>query len=127
MCELCDRLGKAYSGIDFDPMRSMGRLDCILPRTIRSLLLAKQIAGRISTVNGGAAREASERETLLELCRMLSVVLADTVLVCQSNNDEVAHMGERSFETVQHKKVRGYIVDGDCRDSRFIESIGFLV
>lgn len=127
MCELGDRLEKAYSGIVFDAMRSMGRPDCILPRTIRPLLPGKRIAGRIFTVNGRSAPEASERETLLEWCRMLSAVPSDYVVVCQPNNDEVSHMGELSSETLQFKKVRGYIVDGGCRDSGFIESIGFPV
>jgi regulator of RNase E activity RraA len=127
MCELGDRLEAAYSGIVFDVMRSMGRSDCILPRTIRPLLPAKRIAGRIFTVNGRSAPEASERETLLAWCRMLSAVPPDYVVICQPNNDEVSHMGELSSETLQFKKVRGYIVDGGCRDSGFIESIGFPV
>jgi regulator of RNase E activity RraA len=127
MCELGDRLEAAYSGIVFDVMRSMGRRDCILPRTIRPLLPAKRIAGRIFTVNGRSAPEASERETLLAWCRMLSAVPPDHVVICQPNNDEVSHMGELSSETLQFKKVRGYIVDGGCRDSGFIESIGFPV
>lgn len=127
MCELGDRLQKAYSGIVFDVMRSMGRPDCILPRTIRPLLPAKRIAGRIFTVNGRSAPEASERETLLEWCRMLSAVPSDYVVVCQPNDDEVSHMGELSSETLHFKQVRGYIVDGGCRDSGFIESIGFPV
>jgi regulator of RNase E activity RraA len=36
-------------------------------------------------------------------------------------------MGELSSETLHFKQVRGYIVDGGCRDSGFIESIGFPV
>jgi len=127
MCELGDRLKVAYSGIVFDVMRSMGRPDCILPRTIRPLLSGKRIAGRIFTVNGRSAPEASERETLLEWCRMLSAVPSDYVVVCQPNDDEVSHMGELSSETLHFKQVRGYIVDGGCRDSGFIESIGFPV
>jgi regulator of RNase E activity RraA len=58
---------------------------------------------------------------------MLSAVPPDTVVVCQPNDNEVSHMGELSSETLQHKNVRGYIVDGGCRDSGFIESIGFPV
>ena len=127
MCELGDRLQQAYSGIIFDVMRSMGRPDCILPRTLRPLLPAKRVAGRVFTVNGRNAPEASEKETLLEWCKMLSAVPPDTVLICQPNNDAVSHMGELSSETLQYKKVRGYIVDGGCRDSGFIESIGFPV
>jgi regulator of RNase E activity RraA len=58
---------------------------------------------------------------------MLSAVPTDTVVVCQPNNDSVSHMGELSAETLHYKKVRAYIVDGGCRDSGFIESIGFPV
>jgi regulator of RNase E activity RraA len=36
-------------------------------------------------------------------------------------------MGELSSETLAYKKVLGYIVDGGCRDSAFIEKIGFPV
>jgi len=36
-------------------------------------------------------------------------------------------MGELSAETLLHKKVLGYIVDGGCRDSAFIEALGFPV
>ena len=36
-------------------------------------------------------------------------------------------MGELSAETLHYKKVRGYVVDGGCRDSEFILKIGFPV
>jgi regulator of RNase E activity RraA len=36
-------------------------------------------------------------------------------------------MGELSAETLVYKKVLGYIVDGGCRDSAFIENLGFPV
>lgn len=127
MCDLGDRLQKGYSGIVFDVMRAMGRPDCILPRTIRPLIPDKRIAGRVFTVNGRTAPEASERETLLEWCRLLSAVPPDTILICQPNNDAVSHMGELSAETLRYKNVRGYIVDGGCRDSGFIEKLGFPV
>ncbi|NQZ58867.1 MAG: RraA family protein, partial [Lentisphaeraceae bacterium] len=39
----------------------------------------------------------------------------------------VSHMGEFSSETLTYKKVRGYIVDGGCRDSEFIAKVGFPV
>lgn len=127
MCNLADRLEKAYSGIVFDVMRSMGHADCILPRTIQPLIPSKRVAGRIFTVNGKDAPEATEQETLLAWCKLLSAVPSDSVVICQPNNDAVSHMGELSSETLQYKGVRGYIVDGGCRDSGFIESIGFPV
>lgn len=58
---------------------------------------------------------------------MLSDAPTDTVLICQPNDDTVAHMGELSSETLIFKKVKGYIVDGGCRDSGFIKKIGFPV
>ena len=39
----------------------------------------------------------------------------------------IAHMGELSAETLQFRGVRGYIVDGGCRDTGFILNMGFPV
>jgi regulator of RNase E activity RraA len=39
----------------------------------------------------------------------------------------VALMGELSAETLLYKNVRGYVVDGGCRDTEFILKIGFPV
>jgi 4-hydroxy-4-methyl-2-oxoglutarate aldolase len=36
-------------------------------------------------------------------------------------------MGELSSETLTYKKVLGYVVDGGCRDSAFIDKLGFPV
>ena len=36
-------------------------------------------------------------------------------------------MGELSAETLKYKNVRGYVVDGGCRDTGFILNIGFPV
>jgi 4-hydroxy-4-methyl-2-oxoglutarate aldolase len=36
-------------------------------------------------------------------------------------------MGEHSSETMHFRGIRGYIVDGGCRDSEFIKRIGFRV
>jgi regulator of RNase E activity RraA len=48
-------------------------------------------------------------------------------VICQPNDSTLAHMGELSAETLQYRGVRGYIVDGGCRDSDFILGIGFKV
>jgi 4-hydroxy-4-methyl-2-oxoglutarate aldolase len=47
--------------------------------------------------------------------------------MCQPNNREVALMGELSAETLQGKGVRGFIVDGGCRDTSFILKSKFPV
>jgi regulator of RNase E activity RraA len=49
------------------------------------------------------------------------------VVICQPNTDEIALMGELSAETLQRRSVRGYVVDGGCRDIDFILKMGFPV
>ena len=49
------------------------------------------------------------------------------MVVCQPNDSTVAHMGELSAETLQLRGVRGYVVDGGCRDVSFLLEIGFPV
>lgn len=47
------------------------------------------------------------------------------VVICQPNDDTVAHMGELSSETFVYRGVLGYIVDGGARDTDFISKLGF--
>ena len=124
---LSNRLEKTYSGILFDVLRSMGHPNCLLPNSIRPLMKDKKIAGKVFTVNGRVVNGISEHESLLKWCEMLSAAPSDHVMVCQPNDSTVSHMGELSAETLTYKNVRGYIVDGGCRDSEFIEQIGFPV
>jgi regulator of RNase E activity RraA len=58
---------------------------------------------------------------------MLSVVPEDAVLVCQPNDGTLSHMGELSAESLFSRGIRGYVVDGGCRDTEFIENLGFNV
>ena len=124
---LSDRLEKTYSGILFDVLRSMGKPNCLLPNSIRPLLKDKKIAGQVFTISGKVVEGISEHDSLVKWCEMLSAAPADHVMVCQPNDSTVSHMGELSSETLTYKKVRGYIVDGGCRDSEFIEKVGFPV
>ena len=64
---------------------------------------------------------------MLKWCELLSKAPANVVLICQPNDHTLAHMRELSSETLAYKNVLGYIVDGGCRDSAFIEKLGFPV
>ena len=66
-------------------------------------------------------------ETILEWTTFLSKAPSGSVVMCQPNDLSLAHMGELSSETLQHRGVRGYIVDGGTRDSEFILQLGFRV
>ena len=122
-----DRLEKCYSGAVYDVLRSMGLPDQILPRTIRPLDPTKALAGRIFTVSGHADYSVDGHTTLLEWTRMLSRAPRGSVVVCQPNDDTLAHMGELSSETFVYKGVRGYLCDGGCRDTVRILETGLRV
>ena len=125
--DLVERLGNTYSGVVHDVMRAMGLRNFTLPPEIRPLFPDRVLAGVVATVSGKVDPTADPHETLLGWTGLLSKARADTVLVCQPNDATVAHMGELSAETLKRKGVRGYVVDGGCRDVDFILKLGFPV
>jgi 4-hydroxy-4-methyl-2-oxoglutarate aldolase len=124
---LGDRLEGCYTGAVYDVLRAMGQPQRVLPPTIRPLDPSYKLAGRVYTVSGHVDHSLDAHETLLQWTALLSRAPADSVVICQPNDSTLAHMGELSAETLQYRGVRGYIVDGGCRDSDFILGIGFKV
>jgi 4-hydroxy-4-methyl-2-oxoglutarate aldolase len=124
---LVERLGSCYSGAVYDVLRAKGYVKQTLPHYIRPLNLQHKLAGPIFTIHGKRDDSLDANQSLLKWCELLSKAPANTVLVCQPNDHTLAHMGELSSETLVYKKVLGYIVDGGCRDSAFIEALGFPV
>jgi 4-hydroxy-4-methyl-2-oxoglutarate aldolase len=123
---LVDRLEATYSGAIFDVLREMGLPDQALPSNLRPLDPEKKLAGPIFTASGSIA-PISEDESVLRWCDLLSQAPAGHVVVCQPNDSTVSHMGELSAETLNFRGVRGYVVDGGCRDTSFILGLGFRV
>lgn len=124
---LAERLEGCHSGAVYDVLRALGRPDQILPRTIRPLDPTRPLAGVIFTVSGHLDHTVDGHTTLLEWTRMLSRAPAGSVVVCQPNDDTLAHMGELSAETFVHRGVRGYLCDGGCRDTARILETGLRV
>ncbi len=124
---IADRLQACYSGAVYDVLRAKGYKNQTLPNSIQPLNKEHILAGRIFTIQGEKNEMLNDNETLLRWCELLSKIPADVVVICQPNDNTVAHMGELSAETLTLKKVRGYIVDGGCRDSAFIQELGFPV
>ena len=122
-----DRLEQGYSGAVYDVLRALGRPDQLLPATLRPLDPARVLAGRIYTVSGHVNTALDAHTTLLEWTKLLSRAPQGSVVICQPNDSTLAHMGELSSETFTYRGVRGYIVDGGCRDSAFILRTGFRV
>jgi 4-hydroxy-4-methyl-2-oxoglutarate aldolase len=125
--DLVERLARTYTGVVHDVMRAMGLRDFTLPPEIRPLFPGQTLAGVAATVSGEVDDKADAHQTLLGWTGLLSKARANTVLICQPNDSSVAHMGELSAETLKLKGVRGYVVDGGCRDVDFILRLGFPV
>jgi 4-hydroxy-4-methyl-2-oxoglutarate aldolase len=124
---LADRLQRCYSGAVYDTLRAKGLPAQTLPQYIRPINLQHRLAGPIFTIEGMRDDSLDAHTSLLKWCELLSKGPANSVLVCQPNDHTLAHMGELSSEALAYKKVLGYIVDGGCRDSAFIETLGFPV
>ncbi|MBJ6368619.1 RraA family protein [Snuella sedimenti] len=125
--DLSNRLEKCYSGAVYDVLRAMGCPNQTLPNNIRPLDVDKKLAGPVYTVSGKYDASFDPHETLLNWTGLLSKAPKGSVVICQPNDDTLSHMGELSSETLQLRGIRGYIVDGGCRDSAFIKDIGFKV
>lgn len=125
--EYGDRLEACYSGAVYDVLRAMGFPNQALPLNIRPLIPERKLAGRIFTLGGHSKPNLDAHQTLLTWTEMLSRAPKGSVVMMQPNDSTMAQMGELSAETMALRGVRGYIVDGGCRDSEFIKGIGFRV
>ena len=108
-------------------MRSLGVAEAVLPSSLRPLDRRWVLAGPIYTISGHLSAEATEHDTLLGWSGMLSDVPTGSVVVCQPDDSTLAHMGELSAEVLQKRGIRGYVVDGGCRDVAVIRRLGFPV
>lgn len=121
---LSDRLAGCYASVVHDVLRAEGLRDFTLPPRLRPLMPERRLAGPAFTILGEAG-EFDPHETLLAWTGLLAQCPAGHVWCCQPNDDQVAHMGELSAETLQARGVRGAVADGMLRDADFLLSIGF--
>jgi 4-hydroxy-4-methyl-2-oxoglutarate aldolase len=124
---LAGRLGALYTGIIFDVMRSLGLGTGVLPSGIEPLDPSIRLAGPVWTVRGSLVEGADAHTTLVDWTRMLSRAPAGSVVVCDPDNQEIALLGELSAEALKIRGVRGFVVDGGCRDTAFIRQLEFPV
>ena len=124
---LAARLLNCYAAAVHDVLRGMGHGRCVLPPNIRALDPTKKLAGEIYTVGGHIDMTRDPHDTLVQWTGLLSKAPPGKVLVCQPHTYEIALMGELSAETLNFRGIRGYVVDGGCRDTDFILELGFPV
>jgi regulator of RNase E activity RraA len=124
---LTARLERCYTGAIHDVLRAMGERDFVLPESLRGLDPALKLAGPAWTVSGRLDATLDAHTTLLNWTGLLARARPGSVVVCQPNTSACALMGELSAETLKHRGVRGYVVDGAARDVAFILALRFPV
>ena len=125
--KLTQRLKLCYTGAVFDVMRELGLKEGLLPLHLKSLDPEVTVAGPLYTVLGRPDSTLNEDESLLRWTELLGSAPSGHVMVCQPQDNDRALMGELSAETLQFRGVRGYVVDGGCRDVSFIKKLRFPV
>ena len=125
--DLTARLARCATSPLYDVLRGLGHADCVLPPTLKPLDPRWRLAGPVFTMEGRFDPSLDRHETLLAWTRFLSRVPPGAVVVVQPNTQAIAIMGELSANALQLKGVRGYVVDGGCRDLEMIVEIGFPV
>jgi 4-hydroxy-4-methyl-2-oxoglutarate aldolase len=124
---LAKRLGECYTGAVYDVMRELGLTNCVLPPEIRALNPETRVSGRVFTMQGRPDPNIGAHESLIRWTEFLAAAPGGHVVVCQPQDHSRAVMGELSAEALHLRGVRGYIVDGGCRDNAFIQKLGFPV
>ena len=125
-----ERFSAIYTAALADILDARGCHDQTLPPSIRGLEPGTRLAGRAYTVLGAPARnldgEAYDR-AIRKVLAMLGEVPAEHVAVYACAHDVSAHLGELSVTSLKARGVAGCVLDGGCRDVRFILDVGFPV
>jgi regulator of RNase E activity RraA len=103
----------------------VGHDNVVLSPEIKAIAPGTRLAGPAWTVSGHIERKRARDETLLAWCTMLSKAPRGHVIVCPPHNHEIALMGELLAQTLQARRVLGYVVDGGSRDTELVLAQGF--
>ncbi len=122
-----ERFAAIYTAALADILDARGYHAQTLPVSIRPLAPGMTVAGQAFTVRGGPAEVTSYDAALRNVLRMLGDVPAGQVVVYACEQDVSAHLGELSVTSLKARGVAGCVVDGGCRDVRFILDEGFPV
>jgi len=122
-----ERFAAIYTAALADILDARGYHDQTLPPSIRPLEPGMRLAGRAYTVKGRPAETADYGVALRKVLAMLGEVPADHVAVYACAQDVSAHLGELSVTSLRARGVAGCVLDGGCRDVRFILDEGFPV
>lgn len=122
-----ERFAAIYTAALADILDAYGFRDQTLPPSIRPLEPGMRLAGQAYTVKGKPAKTIDYDAALRRVLTMLGDVPAGHVAVYACEQDVSAHLGELSVTSLKARGVAGCVLDGGCRDVRFILDEGFPV
>ena len=122
-----ERFLHVYTAALADILDARGLHDQTLPPAIRPLRPEMRLAGPAFTVSGRPAEPESYDSALRKVLAMLGEVPAGHVAVYACGHEVAAHLGELSVTSLHARGVAGCVLDGGCRDVRFILDQGFPV
>ena len=122
-----ERFAAIYTAALADILDARGLRDQTLPPAIRPLAPEMKLAGPAFTASGRPAEVADYDAALRKVLTMLGEVPAGHVAVYACGQDVSAHLGELSVTSLAARGVAGCVLDGGCRDVRFVLDEGFPV
>jgi regulator of RNase E activity RraA len=124
---LRDRFLAIYTAALADILDARGLRTQTLPPSIRPLEPGMRLAGQAFTVQGRPSETVDYEAALRKILRMLGQVPGGHVSVYACEQDVSAHLGELSVTSLSARGVAGCVLEGGCRDVRFILELGFPV
>jgi 4-hydroxy-4-methyl-2-oxoglutarate aldolase len=122
-----ERFQAIYTAALADILDARGYRRQTLPPSIRPLERGMRLAGPAFTVQGRPTKSASYDASLRKVLAMLGAVPEGHVAVYACDHQVSAHLGELSVTSLAARGVAGCVLDGGCRDVRFILETGFPV
>ena len=116
-----------YTAALADILDARGLRHQTLPTRIRPLAPGTKLAGRPSPCPARPSDAPEYDQALRKVLRMLGEVPAGHVAVYACEHEVSAHLGELSVTSLKSRGVAGCVLDGGCRDVRFILDEGFPV
>ena len=124
------RFAAIYAAALADILDARGFHAQTLPPSIRPLEPGTRLAGPAYTVTGAPAPNSDADfydRAVRKVLEMLGDVPSGHVAVYACDHDVSAHLGELSVTSLRARGGAGCVLDGGCRDVRFILDEGFPV
>lgn len=125
--DLRERFAALYTAALTDVLDDRGLREQTLPHELRPLAPGMRLAGPAFTVQGRPVDTQDWDAAIRKTLAMLGSVPPGQVAVYACDHDVAAHFGELSATSLASREVAGCVLDGGCRDVRFIVDLGFPV